>query len=39
MNLADKRMRVMNFFPVSFMAIAPFDSLMAGTLAGLKNAP
>jgi hypothetical protein len=39
MNLAGKRWRVMSFFPASFMGMAPFGSLMAGTLAGLKNAP
>jgi MFS family permease len=35
----DKRGRVMSFYAVSFMGMAPFGSLLAGTLAGAIGAP
>jgi predicted MFS family arabinose efflux permease len=35
----DKRGRVMSFFTMSFLGMAPFGSLMAGTLAGQLGAP
>lgn len=34
----DKRGRVMSFFAMSFIGMAPFGSLMAGTLAGIIGA-
>jgi MFS family permease len=35
----DKRGRVMSFFAVSFMGVAPFGSLFAGSLASRIGAP
>jgi MFS family permease len=35
----DKRGRVMSFFAMSFMGVAPFGSLFAGTLASVIGAP
>jgi MFS family permease len=35
----DKRGRVMAFFAMAFMGMAPFGSLLAGSLAGLAGAP
>jgi MFS family permease len=35
----DKRGRVMSFYTVSFMGMAPFGSLLAGSLAGTIGAP
>ncbi|HEY6192643.1 MAG TPA: MFS transporter [Bacteroidota bacterium] len=35
----DKRGRVMSFYAVSFMGMAPFGSLLAGSLAGTIGAP
>jgi MFS family permease len=35
----DKRGRVMSFFAVSFMGMAPFGSLFAGSLASVIGAP
>jgi len=35
----EKRGRVMSFYTMAFMGMAPFGSLLAGTLAGLIGAP